>query len=42
MKKKYNQPQIEIVSVELTNIIMSVSVGNIDLGGGGGSAIDPQ
>jgi hypothetical protein len=25
--KKYNQPQTEIVSVELTNMIMSVSPG---------------
>ena len=40
--KKYNQPQTEIVSVELTNMIMSVSVGNVDNVGGGGSAIDPQ
>ena len=40
--KKYNQPQTEIVSVELANMILSGSVGNIDLGGGGGNAIDPQ
>lgn len=25
MKKKYNQPQTEIVSVELTNMLMSCS-----------------
>ena len=30
--KKYNQPQTEIVSVELTNMIMSVSGG---IGDGG-------
>ena len=42
MKKNYNQPQTEIVSVELANMILSGSVGNIDLGGGGGNAIDPQ
>jgi hypothetical protein len=36
MKKNYNQPQTEIVSVELANMILSGSVGNIDLGGGGG------
>ena len=42
MKKNYNQPQTEIVSVELANMILSGSVGNINLGGGGGNAIDPQ
>ena len=34
--KKYNQPQTEIVSVELTNMIMSVSGGTgtgLPLGG---------
>ena len=34
--KKYNQPQTEIVSVELTNMIMSVSGGpgsGIEIGG---------
>ena len=30
--KKYNQPQTEIVSVELTNMIMSVS-GGLEPGG---------
>lgn len=32
MKKKYNQPQTEIVSVELTNMLMSVSP-TIEIGG---------
>ena len=40
--KKYNQPQTEIVSVELTNMILSGSVGNIDLIGGGGGGVDPS
>jgi hypothetical protein len=31
--KKYNQPQTEIVSVELTNMIMSVSPGGLEPGG---------
>ena len=44
MKKNYNQPQTEIVSVELTNMIMSVSTplspglpigGGVDSGVGG-------
>ena len=36
--KKYNQPQTEIVSVELTNMILSGSiVGNGDGGGSTGS-----
>ena len=41
MKKNYNQPQTEIVSVELANMIMSVSGGagtGLEIGGpiGGG------
>lgn len=42
MKKNYNQPQTEIVSVELANMILSGSLGNVDLTGGGGGPIDPQ
>ena len=39
--KKYNQPQTEIVSVELTNMIMSgSSTPNVDNTGGGG--VDPD
>ena len=36
--KKYNQPQTEIVSVELANMILSGSCGGIEIGdpiGGG-------
>ena len=42
MKKNYNQPQTEIVGVELANMILSGSVGNVNLDGGGGNTIDPQ
>ena len=42
MKKKYNQPQTEIVSVELTNMLMSgsSSTPNVDNTGIGG--VDPN
>ena len=33
MKKNYNQPQTEIVSVELANMIMSVSPGGLEISG---------
>ena len=34
MKKNYNQPQTEIVSLELANMIMSVSCGTgLNIGG---------
>ena len=34
MKKNYNQPQTEIVSIDATNMIMSVSGGNgVNIGG---------
>ena len=39
--KKYNQPQTEIVSVELTNMIMSVSGGVTPPGIGDGGTIPP-
>ncbi len=39
MKKKYNQPQTEIVSVELTNMLMSgspiIEIGDPINGGSG-------
>ena len=38
--KKYNQPQTEIVSVELANMIMSVS-GGTGTGLGDGGTIPP-
>ena len=39
--KKYNQPQTEIVSVELTNMLMSgSSIPNVDNTCGGG--VDPD
>ena len=41
--KKYNQPQTEIVSVELTNMIMSGSpMPNVDNTGVGGVGVDPN
>ena len=39
--KKYNQPQTEIVSVELTNMIMSVS-GGPGTGIGDGGPLGPD
>ncbi len=40
--KKYNQPQTEIVSVELTNMIMSVSGGVTPPGIGDGGTLGPD
>ena len=41
--KKYNQPQTEIVSVELTNMLMSgSSTPNVDNTGVGGGGVDPS
>ena len=42
--KKYNQPQTEIVSVELANMLMSGSspIPNVNNTGGGGGDIDPS
>ena len=40
--KKYNQPQTEIVCIAPAAMILSGSVGNVNLGGGGGNTIDPQ
>ena len=42
--KKYNQPQTEIVSVELTNMLMSGSspIPNVDNTGVGGGGVDPN
>jgi len=42
MKKMYIQPQVETTQVELAAIILAGSDGNVDLGGGGGSSIDPD
>ena len=40
--KKYNQPQTEIISVELTNMLMSgSSIPNVDNTGIGGG-VDPD
>ena len=42
MKKNYNQPQTEIISVELANMIMSGSSSTPNVNNTGGGGVDPD
>ena len=41
MKKTYEIPSVEMTQIAMSSIVMAGS-GNVDLGGGGGSSIDPD
>ena len=42
MKKNYIQPMVETTNVMACGQALCASDGNVDLGGGGGSGIDPD